>query len=240
MGAGIPNSGGILRPGAAPDFVRGDASIGRGVRLGVSAATVEQTGDAVSVGFSDGASATYDLIVGADGIHSRLRAMLFPGAPKAGVHRAGLLARGGAAAGRTSTARMSMSAAGEGRHHAGVAGTRCICSCCSTCRTIPRMPEQRWPRLLAEQLARLRRHARRYPRAARSPARINYRPLEKLLLPPPWHRGRAILIGDAAHATTPHLASGAGWRSRMRWCWPSCCVRMRAEDVLQRLHGAAL
>ncbi len=41
-------------------------------------------------------------------------------------------------------------------------------------------------------------------------ARINYRPLEKLLLPPPWHRGRAILIGDAAHATTPHLASGAG------------------------------
>ena len=41
-------------------------------------------------------------------------------------------------------------------------------------------------------------------------ARINYRPLEKLLLPQPWHRGRAILIGDAAHATTPHLASGAG------------------------------
>ena len=31
-----------------------------------------------------------------------------------------------------------------------------------------------------------------------------------MLLPPPWHRGRAILIGDAAHATTPHLASGAG------------------------------
>ena len=34
--------------------------------------------------------------------------------------------------------------------------------------------------------------------------------MEKLLLPQPWHRGRAILIGDAAHATTPHLASGAG------------------------------
>jgi 2-polyprenyl-6-methoxyphenol hydroxylase-like FAD-dependent oxidoreductase len=29
-------------------------------------------------------------------------------------------------------------------------------------------------------------------------------------VPQPWHRGRAILIGDAAHATTPHLASGAG------------------------------
>jgi 2-polyprenyl-6-methoxyphenol hydroxylase-like FAD-dependent oxidoreductase len=39
---------------------------------------------------------------------------------------------------------------------------------------------------------------------------INARPLDSVLLPAPWHRGRVILIGDAAHATTPHLASGAG------------------------------
>lgn len=31
-----------------------------------------------------------------------------------------------------------------------------------------------------------------------------------MLLPPPWNVGRVGLIGDAAHATTPHLASGAG------------------------------
>src|SRR6185436_21167558 len=43
-----------------------------------------------------------------------------------------------------------------------------------------------------------------------SSARINYRPLERLMLPAPWHRGRVMVIGDAAHATTPHLASGAG------------------------------
>jgi 2-polyprenyl-6-methoxyphenol hydroxylase-like FAD-dependent oxidoreductase len=35
------------------------------------------------------------------------------------------------------------------------------------------------------------------------------RPVERLLLPRPWYRGRVVLIGDAAHATTPHLASGA-------------------------------
>ena len=39
---------------------------------------------------------------------------------------------------------------------------------------------------------------------------VNYRPLEWLLLPAPWHSGRAVLIGDAVHATTPHMASGAG------------------------------
>jgi 2-polyprenyl-6-methoxyphenol hydroxylase-like FAD-dependent oxidoreductase len=35
------------------------------------------------------------------------------------------------------------------------------------------------------------------------------RPLEHVLVPEPWHRGRVLLIGDAAHATTPHLAQGA-------------------------------
>jgi len=39
---------------------------------------------------------------------------------------------------------------------------------------------------------------------------INYRPLEAVLLPEPWYRERVVLIGDAARATTPHLAAGAG------------------------------
>ncbi len=28
-------------------------------------------------------------------------------------------------------------------------------------------------------------------------------------MPQPWYKGRVVLIGDAVHATTPHLASGA-------------------------------
>ena len=28
-------------------------------------------------------------------------------------------------------------------------------------------------------------------------------------MPRPWSKGRVVLIGDAVHATTPHLASGA-------------------------------
>lgn len=39
---------------------------------------------------------------------------------------------------------------------------------------------------------------------------VNYRPLEWQLLPLPWHKGCVVVIGDAAHATTPHMASGAG------------------------------
>jgi len=39
---------------------------------------------------------------------------------------------------------------------------------------------------------------------------IVFRPLEAFYLPAPWYRGRVLLIGDAAHPTTPQLASGAG------------------------------
>jgi 2-polyprenyl-6-methoxyphenol hydroxylase-like FAD-dependent oxidoreductase len=42
------------------------------------------------------------------------------------------------------------------------------------------------------------------------PEQVVWRALEVLLVPDPWHRGRVVLIGDAAHTTTPHLASGAG------------------------------
>jgi 2-polyprenyl-6-methoxyphenol hydroxylase-like FAD-dependent oxidoreductase len=35
------------------------------------------------------------------------------------------------------------------------------------------------------------------------------RPLDNILVPAPWHRGRVVLIGDAAHGTTPHCGQGA-------------------------------
>jgi 2-polyprenyl-6-methoxyphenol hydroxylase-like FAD-dependent oxidoreductase len=39
---------------------------------------------------------------------------------------------------------------------------------------------------------------------------IVQRPFEYVIQPRPWHKGRVVLVGDAVHATTPHLASGAG------------------------------
>src|SRR5690606_41243997 len=39
---------------------------------------------------------------------------------------------------------------------------------------------------------------------------IFYKPLEWILVPGDWHKGRIALLGDAVHATTPHLGQGAG------------------------------
>jgi len=41
------------------------------------------------------------------------------------------------------------------------------------------------------------------------PSAVVYRPIEVLLVSPQWYRGRVLLIGDAAHASSPQLASGA-------------------------------
>jgi len=73
-----------------------------------------------------------------------------------------------------------------------------------------RMPEEQWPQLLAERMQPFGSPLAELRATLNEGARINYRPLETLLLPPPWFRDNVLLIGDAAHATTPHSAYGCG------------------------------
>jgi 2-polyprenyl-6-methoxyphenol hydroxylase-like FAD-dependent oxidoreductase len=44
---------------------------------------------------------------------------------------------------------------------------------------------------------------------SRNPRDVSYRRLESVSLTPPWHKGRVLFIGDAAHAGPPTLALGA-------------------------------
>ena len=209
LGPRIPNSGGILRPVLHGILSAATRASGAMVRLGISVAGIEQTPDTIAVGFTDGTAATYDLVVGADGVHSRLRGMLFPDAPRpiftgqgcwravaprpATVDRAHVYIGGPVKAGVTPVSRDEM-----------------YLFLLQHVPDNPRMPEEQWPNLLAEQLSAFGGLLADVRDGLNPASKINYRPLEKLLLPPPWHRGRAVLIGDAAHATTPHLASGAG------------------------------
>ncbi len=47
------------------------------IKMGTTVASIEYLGDSVSVVFSDGLKATFDLVVGADGVHSSVRALCF-------------------------------------------------------------------------------------------------------------------------------------------------------------------
>ncbi len=209
MGPRIPNSGGILRPVLHRILSEATRASGAAIRLGVSVTTIAQTDESVSIIFPDGTSGSYDLVVGADGINSRVRAMLFPDAAKPAFTGQGCWRAVVPRPPEIDCAHVYVG----GPIKAGitpVSQNEMYLFLLQHVPGNPRMAEERWPELLTEQLREFGGALGAVRDSLKSSSQINYRPLEKLLLQPPWHRGRAVLIGDAAHATTPHLASGAG------------------------------
>jgi 2-polyprenyl-6-methoxyphenol hydroxylase-like FAD-dependent oxidoreductase len=206
---GLPATGGILRPilhRIMSDEVRAS---GVSVRLGVTVDRLEADDPRVDVTFSDGARAHYDLVVGADGIHSRVRSLLFPTAQKPRFT--------GQGSWRIVADRPAHFDKGE--FYLGHANMVGIIAC---------SPEKVYVFMLETDRERIRVEDRDQPAKVRAlladfggniaairekvgaDSSIVHRPLETLFLAKPWHHGRVVLIGDAVHATTPHLASGAG------------------------------
>jgi 2-polyprenyl-6-methoxyphenol hydroxylase-like FAD-dependent oxidoreductase len=200
-----PANLGIGRP--ALQKVLGDAAIEAGaeVRLGITAEAIEDRGDKVEVRLSDGSEGDYDLVIGADGVNSQTRAMLFPGAPTPQFT--------GQAVWRYNLPRP---AALDAMHvYNGPIGAGLVPIGPETMYLYLTTPEPGNPRYPTQGLAAAMR--------AKVPAALGelagqitddkgvvYRPLEGLLVEGPWHKGRVVLLGDAVHATTPHLGQGAG------------------------------
>lgn len=209
---GQPSAGGIMRPTLHRILSTVTRESGVSVRLGTTVTDLRQDSQSVHVRFSDGSESDYDLVVGADGIFSKLRERLFPHAPKPeytgqavyrivverppGLDGSRFYPRGDALLGCSL-----------------VSSTHMYLFVLLNMPGNPWIPVEDQPQHLYESMAgwgdfvpALRERVRE------SPVRetINYRPLEALILPPPWQQGRVVLIGDAAHATTPHMASGAG------------------------------
>jgi 2-polyprenyl-6-methoxyphenol hydroxylase-like FAD-dependent oxidoreductase len=208
-GAGVPGAGGILRPVLHKILSELTLSLGTNVRLGITVDRLDQSDKAVRAQFSDGSIGDYDLVVGSDGVFSKIRQMLFPDAPTP-KHT-------GQACWRLMLARPPEIAS---RHYflggPVKVGLTPVSSSQMYMFLLERSSSNSWLedailhlklRVLLEGyggiLAKIRKEL--------SPSsHIVYRPLEGVLLARPWYSGRVVLIGDAVHATTPQLASGAG------------------------------
>ena len=207
-GPDVPGGGGILRPVLAKILADATRAAGANVMLGCTFTSIEQDAEGVEVTFTDGQRRRYDLVIGADGLYSETREALFPGAPKPrysgqAVWRA-LVPRPP----EVTTAMMWM-----GRVKPGVNPVSKDLMYLFLTENRPNNervdPKDFVPllrALLAEFPAPL---LQRIHDQIDEHAQIVYRPLEGLLMPRPWFRGRVVLIGDTVHATTPHLASGA-------------------------------
>lgn len=209
-GADVPGNGAVMRPVLAKILCDAAVAAGADVRLRTTVEELKDCGDTVEVRLSDGHTDRYDLVIGADGLLSSTRARILPDAPRPvysgqSVWRAVLprlpevthtmLWVG------TST-KVGLNPVSDDAMYVFVNENR------------PNRDRVAEDQLVDDLKALLEPYPAPLVQAARDligPAsQIIFRPLEGMLAPLPWHKGRIVLIGDAVHATTPHLASGAG------------------------------
>lgn len=207
--APVQQGGGILRPVLHGILSAAVRRAGVTVHLGITVAAVSQDATGVEVTFSDGRSGRYELVVGADGIHSQLRAVVLPEAPPPALTGQGcwrVVAARPAAVDRT-----EMYLGGPVKLGINpVSATQMYLFVLEHVPTNPFFADDVRVGHLRGLLDGFGGAVPAVRGSITEPAQVNYRPLEWILLPDPWYRGRVVLIGDAAHATTPHLASGAG------------------------------
>jgi 2-polyprenyl-6-methoxyphenol hydroxylase-like FAD-dependent oxidoreductase len=179
------------------------------VRLGVTIASLRQDGNGVSVAFTDGTHRRYDLVVGADGAFSKVRELVF--GPDARPQYTGQAVwRITVARPPEVTARHSFFGRRNKSGFNPVSQSQMYIYIVQNLPEFVRLSDAELPRIMHEQLADFGGLLGVARDSVRDVGDIVYRPVHSHILPPPWYRGRVVLIGDAAHTTTPHLASGAG------------------------------
>jgi len=208
-GPDIPGAGAIMRPVLAAIFAEATRAAGTNVRLGTTFETLDNRDNGVEAKFSDGSRTSYDLVIGADGLNSDVRAHIFPDAPTPRytgqcVWRAVL--RRPPEVDRTKMwmghkVKTGVNPVSRDQMYLFVTEDRPNNDRIEPARFVGMLKA-----LLAQFSAPLMKAVHD---ELNEDSHIVYRPLEAMLLPPPWFTGRIVLIGDAVHATTPHLAAGA-------------------------------
>jgi 2-polyprenyl-6-methoxyphenol hydroxylase-like FAD-dependent oxidoreductase len=178
------------------------------IRLGVTVGEFQEAGDRVEVRFSDGRHDTFDLVAGFDGIRSTTRLHL--------VGTAFAPRPSGYGAWRVQAARPD-----EVRGMEFLQGVGSKTGAMPLGNDImylfhirPEAPGadftgQDHARLFQERLAPYGGYVADIAASLNASSDIVYSPIEPLMLPWPWHRGRVAIGGDAAHTFAPHLTQGA-------------------------------
>jgi 2-polyprenyl-6-methoxyphenol hydroxylase-like FAD-dependent oxidoreductase len=181
-----------------------DGAVGTKIRPGTTVEFVSEGATSVGVRFSDRSSREYDVLVGADGVHSSIRQLVFDGAPPRHVGQVSWrLVLEGAPPVTTWTV---MLAPGRAFLLIPIGDRRLYCY------ADVNAPDARDP--TDGVLHRFVDLFRDFGEPVRGvlrrlwDVRPYFSPIEEVTLRS-WVHGRVVLIGDAAHATAPNMAQGA-------------------------------
>jgi 2-polyprenyl-6-methoxyphenol hydroxylase-like FAD-dependent oxidoreductase len=186
-----------IRRAAVHEILR-DATAAVPVRAGTSLTDLDD-GEAPRVSFSDGSNGSYDLVVGADGVHSTTRGLAFGGPPARYVGQASwrFLADG-----FPDIADWTVMLA-RGRAFLTVALGRGVVYCYADLNTDDPAGAagEDWREIFAD-------FAEPVPQLLEGAKEAYFAPIEEVSSPT-WTTGRVVLVGDAAHASSPNMAQGA-------------------------------
>jgi 2-polyprenyl-6-methoxyphenol hydroxylase-like FAD-dependent oxidoreductase len=215
-GDDLPATVGMQRPRLQRILIDAVRASGASVRLGTRAESLEQDVTGVAARFTDGSEKRYDLVIAADGLGSTTRAAI-------GVTEKPEPT--GMAIWRAAVPRP----AGVTRTDLAYGGPAYIAGYCPTSDTtiyayVVEAARDRAaipPETYAEEMRRLASaYGGFWPEITAHityPEQVNYTWFDRLLVEGSWHRGRVVLVGDAAHCCPPTLAQGAALSLEDAW-----------------------
>ncbi|MFE7356072.1 FAD-dependent monooxygenase [Streptomyces sp. NPDC057543] len=205
----VPSNNGIPRPALAQVLNAAAVAAGATIRFGTTITELADDGSGVDVTLSDGSTGRWDLVVGFDGIGSPLRTRLYGDryvpeytgfanwrvtVPRQPRVRGVVMGTAGQAA------KALLTPITEELMYLGA-----VFAESEDFRPDPERAHEQ----LTERLAMFSGPVAEALAAVTDPAAVVYSRISQVTVEEPWHVGRVVLAGDAAHASTPHIAQGA-------------------------------
>jgi 2-polyprenyl-6-methoxyphenol hydroxylase-like FAD-dependent oxidoreductase len=204
-GPDLPATLGMYRPDLAEIVRRRALDAGARINYGMKVKGLEQDAESVTVITDDGERFTYDLLIGADGLHSVVRAAIGidvePEHTGMGIWRA-FVER------PAEVVRTDLTYGGP-CYIAGYCPTGQDTMYAYLVEKAQERSVEDGPKIMAELAAAYGGPWKQIRESLDHSARINYTQFTAHLVDGPWNRGRVVIIGDAAHSCPPTIAQGA-------------------------------